>query len=128
MSLSREEFRDGILMAGIPMTENEIESLLNVLDKDGDGEINYRFDQSAFNLWSRDFGYAKKIGNFWWSFMFRHEWWFIYNSYPMITIFFIFIMIYDLLLVLRFHFQRNWRSFRPNYSTSSPTVIMVWFT
>lgn len=87
MSLSREEFRDGILMAGIPMTENEIESLLNVLDKDGDGEINYRFDQSAFNLWSRDFGYAKKIGNFWWSFMFRHEWWFIYNSYPMITIF-----------------------------------------
>ena len=65
MSLSREEFRDGILMAGIPMTENEIESLLNVLDKDGDGEINYRFDQSAFNLWSRDFGYAKKIGNFW---------------------------------------------------------------
>ena len=25
MSLSREEFKDGILMAGIPMTENEIE-------------------------------------------------------------------------------------------------------
>ena len=61
MSLSREEFRDGILMAGIPMTENEIESLLNVLDKDGDGEINYRFDQSAFDHESRDFGYAKKL-------------------------------------------------------------------
>ena len=29
-------------MAGIPMSENEIEALLNVLDKDGDGEINYR--------------------------------------------------------------------------------------
>ena len=61
MSLSREEFRDGILMAGIPMTENEIESLLNVLDKDGDGEINYRFDQLAFNYESRDFGYAMKL-------------------------------------------------------------------
>ena len=56
MSLSREEFRDGILMAGIPMTENEIESLLNGLDKDGDGEINYRFDQLAFSLKSCDLG------------------------------------------------------------------------
>lgn len=30
-------------MAGIPMTENEIELLLDVLDKDGDNEINYRY-------------------------------------------------------------------------------------
>ena len=64
MSLSREEFRDGILMAGIPMTENEIESLLNVLDKDGDGEINYRFDQSAFSLQSCDFGHAQILASY----------------------------------------------------------------
>ena len=31
-------------MAGIPMTENEIELLLDVLDKDGDNEINYRYE------------------------------------------------------------------------------------
>jgi len=52
MSLSREEFRDGILMAGIPMTENEIESLLNVLDKDGDGEINYSTARHSLDLTS----------------------------------------------------------------------------
>jgi Ca2+-binding EF-hand superfamily protein len=32
-------------MAGIPMTETEINALLDVLDKDGDGEINYRYGQ-----------------------------------------------------------------------------------
>ena len=44
MTLSRDEFKGGIQMAGIPMTETEIEALLDVLDRDGDGEINYRFD------------------------------------------------------------------------------------
>ena len=125
MSLSREEFRDGILMAGIPMTENEIESLLNVLDKDGDGEINYRFDQSAFNYESVDFCYAMKLV------IFGDHSCYVMNDGSstifilQLRVFSTFIMIYDLLLVLRFHFQRNWRSFRPNYSTSSPTVIMV---
>ena len=36
--------KSGIQMAGIPMTENEIELLLDVLDKDGDNEINYRYE------------------------------------------------------------------------------------
>ena len=42
MTLNRDEFKTGIQMAGIPMTETEIEALLDVLDRDGDGEINYR--------------------------------------------------------------------------------------
>ena len=37
-------------MAGIPMTENEIEALLNVLDKDGDGEIKYRWNLTVIRL------------------------------------------------------------------------------
>ena len=35
--------KGGIQMAGIPMTETEIEALLDVLDRDNDGEINYRY-------------------------------------------------------------------------------------
>lgn len=50
MSLSREEFKSGIQMAGIPMTENEIELLLDVLDKDGDNEINYSNAKDKLNM------------------------------------------------------------------------------
>ena len=49
MTLNRDEFKTGIQMAGIPMTETEIEALLDVLDRDGDGEINYRLPISPLN-------------------------------------------------------------------------------
>lgn len=43
MSVSREEFREGILELGIRFSQDEINQLINDLDPDGDGEINYRY-------------------------------------------------------------------------------------
>ncbi|XP_052212583.1 leucine-rich repeat-containing protein 74A-like isoform X2 [Dreissena polymorpha] len=41
MSVTHEEFVEGIEETGIKLTAEEIEILLDVLDRDGDGEINY---------------------------------------------------------------------------------------
>lgn len=49
MSVSRDEFREGILELGIRFNQEEIDQLINELDPDGDGEINYRYFFS-FNL------------------------------------------------------------------------------
>ncbi|CAF0881524.1 unnamed protein product [Brachionus calyciflorus] len=42
MAVTREEFRNGILELGVRFTQEEIDQLINELDPDGDGEINYR--------------------------------------------------------------------------------------
>lgn len=41
MSISRKEFSDGIEKSGINLSESEVVILLDFLDKDGDGEIDY---------------------------------------------------------------------------------------
>ncbi|XP_076812047.1 uncharacterized protein LOC143458996 [Clavelina lepadiformis] len=41
MSVTREEFQQGVEQAGIMLTTDEMQQLLDQLDKDGDGEINY---------------------------------------------------------------------------------------
>ncbi|XP_053374992.1 leucine-rich repeat-containing protein 74A-like isoform X2 [Mercenaria mercenaria] len=41
MSVTHEEFVEGIEETGIKLSDGEIEELLNELDRDGDGEINY---------------------------------------------------------------------------------------
>ncbi|KAL8594491.1 hypothetical protein ACOMHN_024936 [Nucella lapillus] len=41
MSVTHDEFRQGLLEAGIQLPEEEILFLLEELDRDGDGEINY---------------------------------------------------------------------------------------
>ncbi|XP_078480982.1 uncharacterized protein LOC100187037 isoform X1 [Ciona intestinalis] len=41
MSVTREEFQKGIEEAGIKLTTDEMSQLLDQLDKDGDGEVNY---------------------------------------------------------------------------------------
>ncbi|RDD38066.1 Leucine-rich repeat-containing protein 74A [Trichoplax sp. H2] len=64
MSITRDEFRTGIRRTNVPLREEELEQLLDELDKDGDGEINFselvlgantakegdRFQQKAENL------------------------------------------------------------------------------
>lgn len=42
MSVTRDEFKKGILELGVRFTQEEIDQLINELDPDGDGEINYR--------------------------------------------------------------------------------------
>lgn len=42
MSVTRQEFQDGVKEIGINLTEDELDKLMNDLDSDGDGEINYR--------------------------------------------------------------------------------------
>ena len=44
MSLTISEFADGLKETGIPLTSDELLELVNKLDKDNDGEINYRCD------------------------------------------------------------------------------------
>nr|CAB3263531.1 leucine-rich repeat-containing protein-like [Phallusia mammillata] len=41
MTVTREEFQKGVETAGILLTNDEMHQLLDQLDKDGDGEINY---------------------------------------------------------------------------------------
>ncbi|XP_039253533.1 uncharacterized protein LOC120330708 isoform X1 [Styela clava] len=41
MSITREELQRGVEQAGIMLTQDEMKQLLELLDKDGDGEINY---------------------------------------------------------------------------------------
>uniref|UniRef100_A0A1I8GVK9 EF-hand domain-containing protein n=1 Tax=Macrostomum lignano TaxID=282301 RepID=A0A1I8GVK9_9PLAT len=41
MSVTREEFLEGLEESGLNLTDEEVEWLINDLDKDGDGEINY---------------------------------------------------------------------------------------
>ncbi|KAK2181369.1 hypothetical protein NP493_401g02028 [Ridgeia piscesae] len=42
MSITRQEFSEGIQKSGINLSEEEVVILLDFLDKDGDGEIDYR--------------------------------------------------------------------------------------
>lgn len=42
MTVTIEEFKNGILDIGVRFTSDEIQQLIDVLDSDGDGEINYR--------------------------------------------------------------------------------------
>lgn len=42
MSVSREEFRSGLVELGINFSSEELDILIQDLDSDGDGEINYR--------------------------------------------------------------------------------------
>lgn len=41
MSVSTEEFRKGIMESGIGLKKRDIDKLVDILDKDGDGEIDY---------------------------------------------------------------------------------------
>ncbi|KAK3798339.1 hypothetical protein RRG08_063353 [Elysia crispata] len=41
MNVTREEFRQGIMETGLGLTDEEVEILVNELDADGDGAINY---------------------------------------------------------------------------------------
>lgn len=50
MSVTREEFAQGIVDNDIPLSEDEIQILLNELDKDGDGEVNYRMLENIGKL------------------------------------------------------------------------------
>ena len=42
MAVSYDEFREGIHEMGINLDEEEVEMLIQELDRDGDGDINYR--------------------------------------------------------------------------------------
>ena len=41
MSVTREEFRIGLKSIGVPMTDAQLTDLIDILDEDGDGEIDY---------------------------------------------------------------------------------------
>lgn len=41
LSVSREEFYTGLKGIGVPMEDKDLTLLINLLDEDGDGEIDY---------------------------------------------------------------------------------------
>ena len=41
LSVTREEFRTGLKGIGVPMTDDQLTKLIDMLDEDGDGEIDY---------------------------------------------------------------------------------------
>ena len=41
LSVTREEFRTGLRSIGVPMTDDQLTKLIDMLDEDGDGEIDY---------------------------------------------------------------------------------------
>lgn len=41
LSVTREEFRQGLKGIGVPMTDDQLTALIDMLDEDGDGEIDY---------------------------------------------------------------------------------------
>ena len=41
LSVTREEFRTGLKGIGVPMTDDQLTKLIDILDEDGDGEIDY---------------------------------------------------------------------------------------
>lgn len=41
LSVTREEFRMGLKSIGVPMTDDQLTKLIDMLDEDGDGEIDY---------------------------------------------------------------------------------------
>lgn len=48
MTVSKEEFKSGIMEMEIKLLDEEIEQLLTELDPENDGEINYRYVKSHF--------------------------------------------------------------------------------
>jgi len=41
LSVTRDEFRQGLKSIGVPMNDDQLTKLINFLDEDGDGEIDY---------------------------------------------------------------------------------------
>ena len=41
MSVTRDELRDGLKSIGVPMDDRQLTDLIDILDEDGDGEIDY---------------------------------------------------------------------------------------
>ena len=41
LSVTRDEFRMGLKSIGVPMTDDQLTKLIEMLDEDGDGEIDY---------------------------------------------------------------------------------------
>lgn len=41
LSVTREEFRIGLKGIGVPMNDDQLTKLIDILDEDGDGEIDY---------------------------------------------------------------------------------------
>ena len=50
MSLTITEFANGLKETGIPLTSDELIELVQKLDRDSDGEINYRFVLSTYQM------------------------------------------------------------------------------
>jgi hypothetical protein len=44
MSVSYDEFKEGLKQSGIPISPAQIDALIAYLDRDGDGEIDFRYD------------------------------------------------------------------------------------
>ncbi|OWF48961.1 hypothetical protein KP79_PYT12430 [Mizuhopecten yessoensis] len=42
MSVSRDEFKKGMITAEVPLTEHQLDLLLDQLDEDGDGEVDFK--------------------------------------------------------------------------------------
>ncbi|XP_062574928.1 leucine-rich repeat-containing protein 74A-like [Saccostrea cucullata] len=51
MSVSREEFKRGMMVAEVPLTEHQLDVMLDKLDMDGDGEVDF----SELLIGERDF-------------------------------------------------------------------------
>ncbi|XP_061165130.1 leucine-rich repeat-containing protein 74A-like [Saccostrea echinata] len=51
MSVSREEFKRGMMVAEVPLTEHQLDEMLDKLDMDGDGEVDF----SELLIGERDF-------------------------------------------------------------------------
>ncbi|KAJ8298301.1 hypothetical protein KUTeg_024832, partial [Tegillarca granosa] len=49
MSISREEFKKGMLTAEVPITEHQLDKMLDKLDMDGDGEVDFRKLEELLN-------------------------------------------------------------------------------
>ena len=64
MSVSYDEFKEGLKQSGIPITPGQIDALIAYLDRDGDGEIDFRFD-IFFVLFYTNLFLALKIRFFW---------------------------------------------------------------
>jgi Ca2+-binding EF-hand superfamily protein len=51
MSVSYDEFKEGLKQSGIPISPAQIDALIAYLDRDGDGEIDFRYNINFYSIY-----------------------------------------------------------------------------